>query len=46
MAHLQVREFLDLEALVSREDEEEEEEGDLSKSHEMVHSVTHISIYI
>jgi hypothetical protein len=39
MAHLQVRDFLDLEAVVSREEEEEEEEEeDLSKSHDMVHS--------
>jgi hypothetical protein len=41
MAHLQVRDFLDLEAVVSREEEEEteeEEEENLSKSHETVHS--------
>jgi hypothetical protein len=42
MAHLQVRDFLDLEALVSLEEEEEEdEEENLSKSREMDHSVTH-----
>lgn len=39
----QARDFLDLEAIVSRQEEEEEEdEENLCKFHEMVHSVTHI----
>src|ERR1700761_7918682 len=45
MAHLQVHNFLDLEALVLLEHEEEEEEDDLSKSHGLVHSVIHIKIF-
>ena len=46
MAHLQVRDFLDLEAIVLREEEEEEEEENLSKSRETVHSVNRILIII
>ena len=43
MAHTQVLDFLDLEAVLSREEEEEEEEEEtLSKSYEIVHSAIRI----